>query len=352
MNSTATADQERKRPILHTLQRRRYSVKSLLLLTLVVALGMAWARVQIIRAERQRHAMQVLIDAGATVESDFKLRGPAAPPAAFDAPVWLRRLIGNDIFRAVRRVKMRRHPIDAETFGYVADLPQLEFLELFTSELQPTSLTCLKELPALKHLSVIGKGLSDDDLKHLAGLIQLEFLQLKTNDLTGSGFEHLRNLTALRWLHLSGCPITDANLFHLRPMTRLQLLQLSGTKVSGTGFQYLETLPHLKRLYLFGNGIQKMPVSDEGLKHLRHLTQLQLLHLDHTLVRGDGLKHLTELPRLYYLRLRGTPLTDVGLKHIASFPQLKMLDITHTQISDEALRDFQEVRPDIGLSPN
>lgn len=350
MNSTDTADQELKRPIPHTSRRRRYSVKSLLLLTLVVALGMAWARVQIIRAERQRHAMQVLIDAGATVESDFKLGGPTAPPTAFDAPAWLRRLIGNDVVRAVRRVKMHRHTIDAETHGYVANLPQLEFLELFVTELQPASLTCLKELLALKHLALSGNRLSDEDLKQLANLTQLEFLQLSNNDLTGCGFEHLRNLTALRWLYLERNPITDANLFHLGPMTRLQLLQLSDTEVSGTGFQHLGTLTQLKSLYLFGSGIQRMPVSDEVLKHLRHLPRLELLHLDHTLVRGAGLKHLTELPRLNHLRLRGTPLTDVGLKHIASFPQLKLLNVTHTQISDEALRDFQQARPDIRLS--
>ena len=57
-------------------------------------------------------------------------------------------------------------------------------------------------------------------------------------------------------------------------------------------------------------------VGDAGLKSLKELPQLRVLHLDFTKVSDAGLKHLKELPQLRVLRLDFTKVSDAGLEHL------------------------------------
>jgi len=56
--------------------------------------------------------------------------------------------------------------------------------------------------------------------------------------------------------------------------------------------------------------------TDEGLKELKELTNLQTLSLADTKVTDKGLKELKELKNLTELNLSLTPVTDAGLKEL------------------------------------
>ncbi|MGA2255623.1 MAG: hypothetical protein ABSG53_13335, partial [Thermoguttaceae bacterium] len=71
--------------------------------------------------------------------------------------------------------------------------------------------------------------------------------------------------------------VTDEGLAHLKVLTNLQTLILRGTKVTDTGLAYIEGLTTLQSLNL---GYTK--VTDTGVAHLKGLINLQVLVLGDT----------------------------------------------------------------------
>ena len=66
-------------------------------------------------------------------------------------------------------------------------------------------------------------------------------------------------------------------------------------------------------------------ITDDGLKHIEHLTKLTSLVLSQTKITDDGLRHLNKLTELTFINLRGTGLTDQGLTHIGHLPKLSFV---------------------------
>lgn len=77
------------------------------------------------------------------------------------------------------------------------------------------------------------------------------------------------------------------------------------------------------------------------------LSQLEVLHLESTLIGDDGARALlssTGLPRLRELNLASNAITDAGAVAIAALPDVRLasLDLTHNRIGgagDRALRE-------------
>jgi hypothetical protein len=86
-------------------------------------------------------------------------------------------------------------------------------------------------------------------------------------------------------------------------------------------------------------------ISDDGLKHLSGLTNLEWLEIDRTRISDDGLKHLSGLTNLVWLALDGTDITDDGLKHLSSLTNLQRLSLCGTQVTDDGGMMLQESLP-------
>ena len=72
--------------------------------------------------------------------------------------------------------------------------------------------------------------------------------------------------------------------------------------------------------------------------HLRHLTNLEMINLEATLIRGDGLRALRRNKRLAWIILDRTEIDDSALQHLAAFPALKTVRLRHLQrVSDAGL---------------
>jgi hypothetical protein len=199
----------------------QYSLRSLLLLVLLVSLGMSWVAVRMKRAREQEQAVEEIAKVGGEVQYDYQdpqFRTSGDPFAESDppGPAWLRNVLGQNFFAAVVAVDFRRSSVNDAGLGHVERLMQLQTLDLS------------------------GAQITDAGLQHLKGLTQLKTLFLSGRKVTDAGLEHLRGLTQLQQLNLYDTQVTDAGLSHLKGLTQLQTLFLGGTKVTDEGVKRLE----------------------------------------------------------------------------------------------------------------
>ena len=85
-------------------------------------------------------------------------------------------------------------------------------------------------------------------------------------------------------------------------------------------------------------------ITDEGLKDVAKLQQLEWLILINTKITDAGLKDVAKLRKLEELRLDGTKITDEGLKDVAKLENLKGLSLNSTQVTDVGLKDVAKLQ--------
>jgi Leucine-rich repeat (LRR) protein len=269
--------------------RFQFSLRSLLVLVVVVAIPCSWLAVEMKKATEQREAVEAIAKLGGVEGYDwqFDKDGHHLPNTGPPEPTWLLIWLGDDFFAAVVSAQFTDRPITD------IDLAQLRgFKHLRTLDLDRTNIT-------------------DAGLEHIARLPQLQKLGLEFTQVTEVGLAHIAKLPQLKWLDLNGTKVTDAGLEHLKGLSKLQGLGLDGTKVTNTGLRHIAEMTRLQELWLTDT-----KVTDEGLAHIAGMTQLETLALDGTNITDSGLAHLDRLAQLQWLRLEGTQVTDEGVKKL------------------------------------
>ena len=140
--------------------RRRwfqYSLRTLLVLMLLVCIGTGWIAMKLQQVRRERAAVAAIERLGGEV-------GTWSRPNA-----WLRKLLGDNFFV---------HPVyvafeNDASMEYLHELPQLERLHA-GSQVTDAGLAHLKHVPQLRHLYIAGSQITDAGLEHLKGLAQLK----------------------------------------------------------------------------------------------------------------------------------------------------------------------------------
>ena len=300
--------------------RFQFSILSLLLLPLVVAIPCTW----LAEARTQRVAAEGIRNAGGEVVYDYELDaladqlrreriwpGKAIPVAKPPRLTWLRKVLGEDLFADVIWVSLDNSAVSDAGMADLEGLPHLQNLVLRGLEVTDAKLEHLEGLTDLQHLVLEDVKVTDAGLEHLKGLTQLRWLFLSGTKVSDAGLENLKGLTHLERLDLSSTRVSDAGLGHLKALTKLAVLELKNTGVTGVGLEQLNGLPQLRSLVL-----SDTEISDAGLQHLEGLTQLHGLLLECNQVSDVGLEHLKRLRRLQWLDLRGTKVTDAGVEKL------------------------------------
>ena len=228
-------------------RRFQFSLRSLFVLVVAVAMPCSWFAVEMKRAREQRDVVDSITKLGASVQYDwqFDATGSFLPNSQPSVPVWLRKLLGEDCFGEVYRVRLRN-----------------------------TTTT-------------------DTALEQIKGFTQLQELRLSSSNVTDNGLKHIEGLTQLKELWLGDTKVTDAGLVHLKGLTQLRELWLYGTNVTDVGMEHLKHLTKLQSLAL-----NRTRVTDAGLVHLESLTDLWFLDLDQSRITNDGTKKLQQaLPK-------------------------------------------------------
>jgi hypothetical protein len=221
-------------------RRFQYRIRSLLVLTVTIAIACDWLASEIRAARRQREVLTVIDNARAGTPG-FLLGTYSFPAEKLDWPAyWPRRVLGDDFFVTV------------------------DYVGFFAPGVTDAMLDNLKELRGLQKLKLDQTEITDAEMQHLKGLTRLQDLSIGESSVTDAGLEHLKGLTQLRRLRLGCMHVDDAGLKHVKGMVFLRELSLCGTNVSDAGLEYLKELGSLRELWLFDTR-----VTDAGVKNLQ-----------------------------------------------------------------------------------
>lgn len=260
---------------------------------------------------------------------------------------------------------------------HLKNFPALTGASLFNDkEITDAGLAELGKLTDVTFLDLSGTGITDAGIEHLAGLKKLRILHVGNTAVTPEAAANLReslpelqtltvgadsrpvvNLrgepdrlkAAIEWvtsiggravpssnggLRLMDLPVgvRDADLERISGLSRIAELELHRTRVTDEGLKVIATLPDLQLLKLSG-----LPISDDGLRHLLPLRKLRSLQLSQTRVSDAGLKTVAGFSDLEELRLASLPITDSGVKSLASLTKLRIVHLDRTEIGSEAI---------------
>lgn len=106
----------------------------------------------------------------------------------------------------------------------------------------------IMELLSVKSIiGLLGRGITDDDLKKLEGIGRIEILDLSRNKITDKGVEELEGHRYLNDLDLSYNKLTDSSISQLAGFKRLKSLDVRGNRISDKGIDKLrELMPGVK----------------------------------------------------------------------------------------------------------
>jgi hypothetical protein len=175
-------------------------------------------------------------------------------------------------------------------------------------------------------LAEIGEFLSPVDFTHFC-------LLLKKAGHSGKIFRKALSLsltTSKEWMdHLDELRcIPELTVWH----EGLGLIEDDGIRL------YAHSLPHIKRMYLGSITTMGLRITDDGLKHIGTLANLQELTLKSAKlaeVTDEGLKHICTLAKLKKLKLSfQSKITGVGLQYLHGLSSLQCLLLEDMKVTD------------------
>ena len=178
--------------------RFQFSIRSLLVLVVAVAIPCSWMAVEMKEAKEQRNAVEAICNLGGQIAYDYDESDPREGPRG---PTWLRKLLEDDFFNDVYNATVRSNAQIEQLKG----LPQLKRLWLGGYRFPPTEcgeitdagLARVAALTQLKVLVMWGTNVTDDGLANLARLKQLENLSIDSTHVTDAGLVHIAGLAQL-----------------------------------------------------------------------------------------------------------------------------------------------------------
>lgn len=132
--------------------------------------------------------------------------------------------------------------------GALADLPDLERLDLSYGPVTDDDLAAFSSAKALRWLMLESTGIGDAGVARFAGSPDLEHIDVNFTNVGDVGLEALAGLRHVRTISLVRTSVTDRGAAALARMKSLREVRLDLTKVTDTGVEALLTLPDLGRL--------------------------------------------------------------------------------------------------------
>ncbi len=301
----------------NSLLPHQYSLRSLFLLTLAIAIVMSCVQWSYVR--RQRPGEVVKRHGGAVVYDFESGEGRSRPTPPIH---WLRGFAGGDFYGEIVKIDFNWMPVSDRDLATLKGLTRLEELRIQSPQVTDAGVKCLSGLVQLRVLSLESTQVTDAGLEHLEGLTELRSLWLGHTPLTDAGLEHIERLKGLDELHLDNTQVSDAGLKRLTGLAQLHFLSLANTRVTDAGLPHLTGLTRLRSLLLDG-----ARVTNAGMEHIERLTQLEDLSLTGTRVTDVALRHLKGLTRLRNFRLSDAPLTDAAIGVVKELTHLREFEV-------------------------
>ncbi|QGQ22043.1 protein kinase [Gimesia benthica] len=221
----------------------------------------------------------------------------------------------------------------------LANLSCLFDLGLNGSSLQEQDLKYFKYLKNLNGLNLHEFKIEGDGLKHFSDLGKMQNFRMNLSTITGDGFKYFTKLNLIS-IAVYKSSISHAALQSIGELEQLISLDLSSSQIDDAGLGYLTGLTKLEKLFIHANH----QITDEGLKHLKGMRDLQVLTVTNGQITDEGIMYLQGMRDLEVLNVGGTGITDAGLKQIARHKNLVELLVYNIRITDAGLEQLANLK--------
>jgi hypothetical protein len=282
--------------------RLQFSIRSLLIMVLVVAVPFSWLATAMRNAKIERDAAAAIRKGGGEVEYEFLGHGNLITTQSRFSPIppgaeWFFATLEIEFFARVSKVTMHVPITDHD-------------------------IVLLDQLGDAGGLDVASYVETDDDILRLRRHSHLRGLEVQVSNarVTDAGLQPLNSFSNLKVLSINDCAfITDAGIARLKELKYLDSLELSG-QFTNKSLIILATMPNLRRLCL----------SD-------------------TRITDDGFARISQLRNLELLSFRKMRISDAELKQIESLKRLKTLSLAETDVTNAGVERLRKVIPDCSI---
>ena len=185
--------------------------------------------------------------------------------------------------------------------------------------------------------------INNDLVQEVANFSELEILSVDRPLARGVSLEPIAGLEKLRELLLEDAPnVTDEDVKHLTSLGNLEVLHLRNSKMTDESLRALSQLSNLRVLRVSGSAI-----TEKGIRWLARLSKLESLSFrgSQTVISDAELSYLAYLPNLEALSVGGPncEVTDVGLEYLTHLP-LTNLGMKYAKITDEGAKHLGKLK--------
>ena len=309
----------------------RMSLRTLMLLVLVIGGGLGWLAVHRQRELRRQWVITTIRGSLSSVEFD----GIGISQIFWGSG----RTVNGSLFQS---------QLTADQIEALGSCARLRELTMLSSVMTDEGLASLSRDHLIMRLYCFKPKITDAGVKHLAKLKSLKRLELlRVPGLTDATLGSLAGLAELEEINLSGASLTGSGLVHLTGLKQLESLEIPSTALDDAGLANLGRLTGLRRLYIGGGAY-----TDAGLASLSNLTELRELGLGSEGCTDAGLGTRVGLTNLRTLDIAGPRITDAWLDRIAAMKSLREVNIGGSHLSDEAIQRLHRALPKLVIYIN
>ncbi|MCA9023536.1 MAG: hypothetical protein KDA74_25480, partial [Planctomycetaceae bacterium] len=200
----------------------------------------------------------------------------------------------------------------------LANLKPLYVLRLSGDSIGEQDFQYLKYVNGVHDLNLERFTIEGDGLKYLSGFQSLKAIRVYDSTIRGEGLSHLGQFLNLITLDLVACTIDSGVMQQIGNRRQLNFLNLSNSQIDDVGLAHLSGLTKLKKFYAHLNP----KITDEGVKSLSGMPELELLTLGRTGITDVGLKQIAGYEKLIRLDIYNTRITDAGLEYLTKLKHL------------------------------
>jgi hypothetical protein len=243
-------------------RRLRFSLRTLLLLVVVIAVPMGW---KVNRVRNQRLVVAEIERLNGHVYYDYHRRAfnnggnPQLP-----GPDWLRDLLGVDYFADVVHINVNGPQVTNETLALLSSLTHLQALGVESDRITDSGVAMVARSKELISLTLGSKSITVASIDHLQGLANLEFLRCSGSQVDDSWIEHIVRLKSLHTLILNDTSVTDEGLAGLARLTNLDGLFFEDMPITDASLDQLHGMLNLTRI-----GLHQTQETKDGVKRLQ-----------------------------------------------------------------------------------
>ena len=132
--------------------------------------------------------------------------------------------------------------------------------------------------------------------------------------------------------------ITDNGLRHIAKLKNLETLIMPDTGITDRGLRHLQDMHSLRELWL-----DFLPLTDDGVAYLKDLKKLRVLRFFQGKITDVGMQYIRDMTDLEDLQLGRAEITDKSMPIIGNMTKLKTLDL-RVNVTDKGLEQLKKLK--------